>query len=164
MNLLSNKIVGYSVIVIGTGMVVTVPSYYYIQNYSSHSLNTLSGKDFKKKFPDYKPCKIIGNNENNFQYKLGLNTDTKPFNPTGTCKEGGLYFIDEKNLNEYIQRHFAVYRGQRKIYFSQYGDKVATIEIPNDSKIYMEGCKCKADKFNITKIEPLPQPEYWQSF
>ena len=32
---------------------------------------------------------------NGFKYKTGLNVDTQPFNPSGDCKPGGLYFARE---------------------------------------------------------------------
>jgi hypothetical protein len=83
---------------------------------------------------------------NGFQYKEGLNVDTIPFNPTGSCLPGGLYFTDEKYLLDFLG----------------YGTKIADVEIPSNAKVYRDGNKWKADKIilkNIRDIKDLPQ---WQ--
>ena len=73
----------------------------------------------------------------NFTYKKGLNVDTEPFNPTGECSKGGLYFCEESKC---------------RFYFCHYGSKLALVEIPNDSRVYVEEDKFKADKLIIKKI------------
>jgi len=73
-----------------------------------------------------------------FKYKNGLNVDTIPFNPSDSCKPGGLYYAPKDilhfvgNLNGYI----------------------AEIEIPEDALIYKDlgrPEKWKADKIIIKK-------------
>jgi hypothetical protein len=75
----------------------------------------------------------------NFQYKEGLNIDTVPFNPTGSCQPGGLYFTTMENVFNYLY----------------YGTKIADVEIPDDAKVYDEGDKWKADKIIIKNIRNL---------
>jgi len=75
---------------------------------------------------------------NNFQYKLGLNVDIVPFNPSGMCESGGLYFCEEAMCHH----HWRGYDGK----------KVAIIEIPDDARVYEDGNKFKADKLIITEI------------
>lgn len=100
----------------------------------------LSGKEFKKIFPTYQAYKVVGNNANSMQYHIGLNENTEPFNPTGSCSSGGIYFTN----------YDAVWN-----YFGQYGHNVAFIEILDDNQIYIENEKCKADKIMITNIITL---------
>jgi hypothetical protein len=57
-----------------------------------------------------------------FQYKLGLNVDTVPFNPSGSCEAGGLYFTDMAHLH----------------LFDMFGDLIGEIEVPADAQIYKE--------------------------
>lgn len=88
-----------------------------------------------------------------FKYQLGLNVDTVPFNPTGSCQLGGLYFTDKENLHEFLQ----------------YGNLIADIRIPKDAKVYQDPdkYKWKADKIEIMSITPrcfhsiFNTYEYW---
>jgi hypothetical protein len=87
-------------------------------------------------------------NHNGFQYKEGLNVDTVPFNPVGSCSRGGLYFTTMQHMILYLN----------------YGNKIADVEIPDDAEVYKDpsGNKWKADKIiikNIREIKDLPQ---WQ--
>lgn len=108
------------------------------------SLHTeYSGKRFNKYYNSlYKDAifyKFLNNNLKHyeFEYKLGLNIDSKQFNPSGECSIGGLYFCDEASCYHH---------------FDTYGTKLALIEIPNDARVYVEENKFKADKIFITKI------------
>ena len=90
--------------------------------------------------------KIVGNQQfrkclNNelthytFRYKIGLNEDTIPFNPSGSCKPGGLYFTTKEHINEYLD----------------FGLNVALLELCEDAEFYIEpsGIKFKTNKFII---------------
>ena len=71
-------------------------------------------------------------NHNGLQYKTGLNIDSKPFNPSGDCEPGGIYFAREDI--------FA---------FLHYGPWIRKVTLPKDAKIYEnpgEPKKWKADK------------------
>ena len=78
-----------------------------------------------------------------FTYKLGLNEDTIPFNASGSCQSGGLYFT----TSEYIHDFYG------------YGLNIANIKLCEDALFYIEpeGNKFKTNKFYIDEI--LPQTE-----
>lgn len=99
----------------------------------------LSGVEFKRLIKGKTFCKLLNDKfcHHNFQYKLGLNIDKNPFNPTGECCIGGLYFIDIENIVE----------------FMDYGNNLASIEIPDNARVYCERGKYKADMFIINSIE-----------
>ena len=103
-------------------------------------INTeLSGAEFNKIYKDTKFYKFLNDNltHYDFEYKLGLNVDTLPFNPIGYCSEGGLYFCEKSKC---------------RWFWNQYGTKLAFIEIPDNARIYVEEDKFKSDKIVITKI------------
>ena len=85
--------------------------------------------------------KIIGNNFGKFNYKFGLNTLTETFNPSKECGPGGLYFCDIQHIFEFLE----------------YGDKVCTIELPEDedAQVVQVENKYKADKIIIKTIKNL---------
>ena len=65
-------------------------------------------------------------------YKTGLNVDVLPFNPSGDCQNGGIYFSREDILA-----------------FLHYGPWIRKVTIPKDAKIYENPGspkKWKADK------------------
>ena len=41
-------------------------------------------------------------NHNGFQYQDGMNEDHLPFNETGSCCPGGLYFSDSENILQFL--------------------------------------------------------------
>jgi hypothetical protein len=75
-----------------------------------------------------------------FQYKTGLNEDYLSFNPTGSCKSGGLYFTTAEYINKFLD----------------FGLNIAIIELCTDAKFYIdpEGMKFKTNKFIIKEILP----------
>ena len=88
-------------------------------------------------------------NHNGLQYKTGLNVDILPFNPSGDCELGGIYFAREDILT-----------------FLNYGPWIRKVTLPEDAKVYENPDspkKWKADKvifgrkFKITakKIKQL---------
>jgi hypothetical protein len=109
------------------------------------TMNTVDGKDMPKR----KYIKILSESlyHNGFQYKEGLNIDTVPFNPSGSCLGGGLYFTIMDNLLQYMFM----------------GPKIADVEIPPDSRVYLEPCgtKWKADKIIITNIRHIGNMTEW---
>ena len=78
---------------------------------------------------------------NDFVYKLGLNIDHLPFYPNDSCKPGGLYFTDLEHILE----------------FSNYGNLVAEIELPDNARIYKDpnGNKWKTDRFIIKQFNTI---------
>lgn len=84
---------------------------------------------------------------NGFQYREGLNVDSLPFNPTGSCKEGGLYFSDEKHITKFLNC----------------GTKIAIVTLPDDAKVYADpvGDKWKADKIILSDIVLIEESNLW---
>lgn len=90
-----------------------------------------------------------------FQYRAGLNVDTVPFDATGECRPGGLYFTTTQHAR--VWAHM--------------GSLVADVELPADAQIYCEPCgtKFKADKIILSNIRVASndffyprQTSWWQ--
>ena len=89
---------------------------------------------------------------NGFSFSEGLNVDTVPFDPTGKCQSGGIYFIHEEDI--YLWLHY----GGKIMYY------IWDVEVPADAQVYDEGNKFKADKLILKNkrtinnyfINPLP--------
>lgn len=58
----------------------------------------------------------------NFKYKNGLNIDTTPFNPTGSCESGGLYYSSEDIL----------------AFVGDINGYIAEVELSQDSHVYKD--------------------------
>lgn len=102
----------------------------------------VSGAEFKKRVTDQPVHKVL-NSKSGFvhgsmQYARGHNQDVLPFNPSGWCQAGGMYFTTLKHIGSFLN----------------YGSHVATITLYDDSRVYREGNKFKADKFFIEDIVP----------
>ena len=109
-----------------------------------------SGAEFNKAYEGIKLYKFMFDSlvHRGFKYRLGLNTDTTQFDPTGKCKKGGLYFCEESKCHYYV---------------NQYGNKLALIEIPDDARVYVEENKFKSDKLFIKDIIDCDKinDEFW---
>jgi len=103
------------------------------QVYSGEQFNTFGIKPFKLLRIDLK--------HNGFQYQLGLNKDHVPFNPSGECAGGGLYFCSEDNLPKFLG----------------YGETVGYFTIPSDSKVYVEHEKFKCDQMVLENVVSLEE-------
>jgi hypothetical protein len=79
-----------------------------------------------------------------FQYKEGLNVDHVPFNPSGVCRHGGLYYTSHKHLAEWCSPGWPL---------------IADVTVPVDAQVYAEPCgtKWKADQLVLSNIRPLRQ-------
>lgn len=77
------------------------------------------------------------------QYVDGLNVDTVPFSPSGTCMKGGMYFCTERNMHEFFRslKEIVVYRRR--------------VTIPDDALVYVESRTFKTDKFILGPREAL---------
>jgi hypothetical protein len=85
-----------------------------------------------------------------FQYSLGLNKDTKAFDPTPTCREGGLYYTSFKNMWDFIS----------------YGSVIGIIKIPKEVPIIaVYDDKFKSSQIFITEtydfVEFLKDPKLY---
>ena len=76
-----------------------------------------------------------------FSYKIGMNEDTKPFNASGSCQPGGLYFTTSEHLHDF----FHLYNNSLNVAF---------IKLCEDALFYIEpeGKKFKTNKFYIEEI------------
>ncbi len=83
-----------------------------------------------------------------FVYTDGLNIDTIPFNPQGSCSAGGLYFTDSANLTGFLETKHT---------------HVAQVIIPDDARVYVEEHKCKADKI-LLKLQDAWTIDHWKSY
>jgi hypothetical protein len=99
--------------------------------------------------------KITNNDEchNGFQYQDGLNIVNKPFEQTGSCASGGLYFTDLENVHN----------------FYYYGVWLRIIEIPTDAQVVEDpdtthGKKWRTDKMILHERYYLYDPETIKKF
>ena len=110
----------------------------------------LTGEEFNKIYNGVEFYKFLNDDliHYNFKYNIGLNVDTIPFNPRGKCSKGGLYFCKKSKCHLFV---------------TEYGHKMALIEIPNNALIYIEEDKFKADKLIITKINDFEDvlDDFW---
>lgn len=113
----------------------------------------MNGYSFKKLFPNYVPCKIVGNNYNNFKYEPGLITNTEDWKPRKDS--GGLYFTCE----DYIYDYFTGARGSLENDFYEFNrfqtrneDKIAFIELLDDQDIWIGNTECKTNSFIVKNI------------
>jgi hypothetical protein len=79
-----------------------------------------------------------------FQYKEGLNVDFIPFDASGECKPGGLYFTTQFHIGRWICDSWPL---------------AADVTVPPDAQLYQEPChtKWKADRLVLSNIRPLHQ-------
>jgi hypothetical protein len=66
-----------------------------------------------------------------FIYKNGLNIDTVPFYPKGTCTKGGLYFCKAHEVYRYLT--FGVFMADAQVYQEDRKLKADRIIIKNNS-------------------------------
>jgi hypothetical protein len=87
--------------------------------------------------------KILNENETHYklQYQTGLNIDPVPFDPSGDCMPGGIYFSREDILS-----------------FLDYGPWIRKVTIPEDAQLYEnpgEPKKWKADRVILGERERI---------
>jgi hypothetical protein len=97
-------------------------------------MTTITGTQFNEKYPNTEFYKVLTKDYKNydFTYQHGLNVDHIPFNPTGECSSGGLYFTELDKLSYWIEMN-SVY--------------IAKVTIPSNASVYVEKDKFKADQF-----------------
>ena len=98
-------------------------------------MTTLSGTEFNEQYPNTEFYKLLTTDYKHFgfTYQHGLNVDHIPFNPTGICSLGGLYFTEVDKVSYWIDRFKSVY--------------IAKVTIPSNASVYVEKDKFKADQF-----------------
>lgn len=73
------------------------------------------------------------------KYETGLNTDCVPFDWTGECKTGGLYFTEESRIPDFLY----------------WGENVRKVTVPDSALVYIEENKYKTNKFILGEKETL---------
>ncbi|ANB50965.1 hypothetical protein [Powai lake megavirus] len=90
-------------------------------------------------------CKVLSSNFNQkgYQYNEGLNVLDKPFESTGSCVPGGLYFTNIENIFKFIN----------------YGIYLVKVTVPVDAQIVKDpdNDKWRADKIIISDKKDLRQ-------
>lgn len=81
-------------------------------------------------------------NHHGLQYQDGIVEDILPFNSTGSCCPGGIYFSDDKNIMK----------------FSHYGPWVRQVEIPEDAKWVEDP---DGNKWRASKLFFHPRKDLW---
>jgi hypothetical protein len=110
----------------------------------------VSGKKFNKLYKDKVFVKLTNESENHngLQFKTGLNEDAVPFNPSGHCNPGGIYFCQEDRMIEWLS-----YSGMKMQYCRQ-------VQIPTDSRVYIECDKFKADRVILTERKLISEQKF----
>jgi hypothetical protein len=114
--------------------------------------DTLSGKEFNRVFKGKVFTKLTNEEEehNGFKFRTGLNEDTVPFNPNGWCSPGGIYFCEYGEMPKWL--HYGT-NGNMMMY-------CRNVNIPNDSMVYIERGKYKANKVILGKRVKINEKAY----
>ena len=95
----------------------------------------LSGIEFNEKYKNINFYKLTNKYEihNKFQFKDGINKDVIEFNPSESCRSGGIYFTEESKIGMWTD-------------YSDFEMKfIRKVTIPDDAKVWAENNKFKAD-------------------
>lgn len=114
-------------------------------------MTLIKGRDLK----DQELWKSLNPNLNHYNYVWheGVNIDPLPWNPSGDCEAGGLYFTTWEHLHHFISI----------CEFSD--DLVARVYLDDDEDVWQTHRKYKAHKVTlgkITKIKDLPDKHYYE--
>ena len=114
-------------------------------------MTILTGKEFNEKYVGQKFVKLTNKEEkhNGYEFKSGLNVDTKPFNPRGKCEPGGIYFCELGKLPIWLEY------GYQKMYYAR------LVSIPEDAQVYEEYDKFKADRLVLGERRRIEELEVW---
>ena len=113
----------------------------------------MTGHEFNQLYPNVQLRKQMSSDlqMKNFQYKIGLNTDTNEFRTDRDCCPGGLYFSTKEQIR----------------YFSSFGPDRYIIKIPDDEnvKVYIESNdKAKASSLVVKKMNLLDKFTHFEIF
>lgn len=92
-------------------------------------------------------CKILSGTMimRKFQYQIGMNVDTKPFDLSGECEYG---------------LHFSLV--QDVLYDLDYGTQLAVISIPDDEDVYVENLEFRSHRLILERVMPLREVSTWK--
>lgn len=112
--------------------------------------STYTGEQFNK-IPHGPLIKLTNSGEihKGYLYKDGLNLDHQPFNPTGSCEWGGLYFIELKYITSLLDTGEFQYMRE--------------VEIPGDALVYIDNLKFKTNKFKLKPRHEIMSHPLWSN-
>ena len=133
----------------------TIPAQYttepILRVYNGYEFKLIYGSQF------YRPLRN-NLNHNGFQWKIGLNIDTQPFDPTGTCKSGGLFFQNFQHLPKYLMAGRYTYKPC---------EFVGSISVPDNARVCViedvvsGGSKFKADQLYLNSYVKIEEFHLW---
>jgi hypothetical protein len=94
---------------------------------------SLSKVDISKKYVKILSTDLV---HRGFKYQVGLNIDTKCFDPSSVGGSAGLYFTTMEDIYNYLN----------------HGPFIADVEVPADAVTRRRGNLCKANKIIISNI------------
>jgi hypothetical protein len=112
-----------------------------------------TGERFNKEYRSAKFIKVLDKTmyHYNFQYKEGLNSDTKTFSETPRSCDNGLHFF--RIITDY-RRDIPYYMH----YMTLYGNLVAEVEIPNYARVLVKSStEFKTDHLVLSNIRNLTE-------
>jgi hypothetical protein len=115
------------------------------QDPAPKNFTVYDGKEFNRLTQGIVFVKLtnLDENHNGFQFRTGLNVDDIKFDPSGSCKAGGLYFCEWKKVGQWIE-----YGNKQCMYWRK-------VTIPDDTQVYIEPDKFKADKFVLSDRQKI---------
>jgi hypothetical protein len=116
-------------------------------------MSTLTGAEFNALFSNTAFYKLTCGTEihHGFTFVTGLNVDTLPFSPQGSCSPGGFYFTEENKIALWIDYAYQPMKYIRKVI------------LPDDAHVYTERNKFKCDRFILEERILLPDFPLWSN-
>nr|QBK88685.1 MAG: hypothetical protein LCMiAC01_03630 [Mimivirus LCMiAC01] len=122
-----------------------------------HIGKVYAGKLFNKLFKDTILVKFTNEAEihNGFKFEKGLNVDSIPFNPYGSCTPGGIYITEFDNAELWID-----YNDNNNNSDNEPMHYCWTVTIPDDAQVYIEEDKLKADQIILSNRIPIDDLDF----
>lgn len=102
----------------------------------------------------HKYCKVLNPEWNHYGYRwhVGENVDPLPWNPSGECQLGGLYFTTSDKVHKHAYDPFDE-------------NWIGEVTVDDDEPVWQEEGKWKAHRVtlsNVVKVDTLPDEEYYR--
>ena len=112
----------------------------------------LTGQQLNQQYPEKVFVKLTNQleNHNGYQFQTGLNIDSIPFNPSGECQPGGIYFCLLEKIHIWLN-----YNDDQMIY-------ARVVTIPDDALVWVEREKFKADRIILSERQKIVDLEQWK--
>ena len=111
-----------------------------------------TGLEFNQHYSGKKFVKLTNEleNHNGYQFQTGLNVDSIPFDPSGECSPGGIYFCLWEKMPMWLD-----YDTKPMVY-------VRLVRIPDDAWICIGADKFKADRLILGDRQKIGDLEEWK--